>query len=692
MGGMIVKCPRCAKKYRIGDAALPDEGAYLRCSNCENIFFTRRRTPEEAARLEAGREAGAKKTEPVFFGGADDEPPREESSGEDGEPAEEAEPAALEEAEAEHGNSVGEENSPEAAEKTQNIAARNDIDKIFAQARVENELEDEPAPPDETEEPQPSAKAPETAEPPDQAEQAAVDAALEEVMAAGETPGEQSASSQDDIDALLSETRSDPTGEDDGTQDSGTPPAPDGMDEMEETAGTAQEPPKTEGTPAPTRQDEVDALLAGARPGEGVAEEETPAPAMEEAAEATRDDIDALLSEARGEKEPEEDEGGGNVQDDIDNLLAEVGRGGEREKDEEPEKGVMAESREEEEEEEDEAGDLISQDDIDALLAEADGDEQAPESEQEEAEPPAMNVPGEAPEEAAPSPAMAIEEELDQLLDSGEDEIGEDLFKEGEEEIAEEEISIEPEGAAEEAVEEEVEEMLGIPSTAAPPAQADQAREAESFVPEPEEDVTETLPSQSLASIILGKIKTLAARAMPSPRGLAPGMKTAVIGAAAIAALAVLGGGYWFFYGGQETTPLKETDMAPETPLEKTEVKTEEEEKPVIEDLVAGEKAGPALPLGIYLPVEFNREATRIMNIDLELVFESGAIKEAFAKRKFYAAVTVEEAIQSFFQNKFYEDTIFVQEKLEEHINKSLKTNPKFAGLEKAVLVGITFE
>ncbi|MBI4666505.1 MAG: zinc-ribbon domain-containing protein [Nitrospinae bacterium] len=72
---MIVKCPRCSARYKIDAQTIPDEGMYAKCAKCENVFFARKRSDEEVARLREKRRKGPELHTPT----ATPEPTRKES-------------------------------------------------------------------------------------------------------------------------------------------------------------------------------------------------------------------------------------------------------------------------------------------------------------------------------------------------------------------------------------------------------------------------------------------------------------------------------------------------------------------------------------------------------------------------------------------------------------------------------------
>jgi predicted Zn finger-like uncharacterized protein len=46
---MIIRCEKCGTKYRFDDALMDPEGAWVRCTRCENVFFQGNPRPEPAA-------------------------------------------------------------------------------------------------------------------------------------------------------------------------------------------------------------------------------------------------------------------------------------------------------------------------------------------------------------------------------------------------------------------------------------------------------------------------------------------------------------------------------------------------------------------------------------------------------------------------------------------------------------------
>ncbi|MBF0635173.1 MAG: hypothetical protein HQK85_10990, partial [Nitrospinae bacterium] len=94
----------------------------------------------------------------------------------------------------------------------------------------------------------------------------------------------------------------------------------------------------------------------------------------------------------------------------------------------------------------------------------------------------------------------------------------------------------------------------------------------------------------------------------------------------------------------------------------------------------------------VYLPVEFDTEATKILNMNVELIFESETVARLVRERLFFSAVTVEKAIDLFFRDKFFEETVFAQDKLEEFLSQNLKAVKQFAGLKDVRLSGFSID
>ncbi|VAX14865.1 hypothetical protein MNBD_NITROSPINAE04-1770, partial [hydrothermal vent metagenome] len=166
-----------------------------------------------------------------------------------------------------------------------------------------------------------------------------------------------------------------------------------------------------------------------------------------------------------------------------------------------------------------------------------------------------------------------------------------------------------------------------------------------------------------------------------------------IIGSAVALVIAVGGGGYWFFYGSspQHTIVVKAEEEVKDI---KAEPGKADDQDLIDDSLVASEDQGkePEVNLGIFYPVEFDAEVGRVMNVDVDLVFENNQQRDEILGRTFYSIVTVENAIGEFFKDKFFQDTMFVQEKLELYLNKELKKAEGLEGLKLVRLGNLTFE
>ncbi|VAX20128.1 hypothetical protein MNBD_NITROSPINAE03-1301, partial [hydrothermal vent metagenome] len=406
------------------------------------------------------------------------------------------------------------------------------------------------------------------------------------------------------------------------------------------------------------RQGDVDAIIAQRKESADTPEADTSA--EEKPGELiSQDDINSLL-EGDGD-EPEGDDAPGNTsaegetdelisQDDIDSL---IGSGDP----DEAETGAAMESADTGEEE-----DLISQDDIDALLY--------------------NNEENEEEQEAGAVTAEGGEEELDNLLESETDAFGDDIANENKDAAEPVEEPAGAAGAMQESADSSADEVMS----------PEHVEEIGVFAEEMDENKSSRLSAllARLGAIVKAPIKILVPK---SASGI-------FVRVAAVLLLASAGGSYWFFFGGsmgKEQIITAMIENATSEPKEEAAPTDNEEpaaeEELVDESLVEGEGSDEAVVnVGIYLPVEFDFEATRIMNIDIELTFDSKAISDAIKNRLFFTAVTIENAITKFFEDKFYEETIFVQDKLEEKLNQELKSMDQFDGLQEVHLASLTFE
>jgi len=79
---------------------------------------------------------------------------------------------------------------------------------------------------------------------------------------------------------------------------------------------------------------------------------------------------------------------------------------------------------------------------------------------------------------------------------------------------------------------------------------------------------------------------------------------------------------------------------------------------------------GPATPevrtlnVGIIVPVDFNTQVVKVLTADVELLFTDEKQRAVAEKKQFLYEVAIEQEIELFFKDRFYEDTHYVQDKL----------------------------
>ncbi|VAX20679.1 hypothetical protein MNBD_NITROSPINAE01-1316, partial [hydrothermal vent metagenome] len=460
-------------------------------------------------------------------------------------------------------------------------------------------------------------------------------------------------------------------------------------------------------------QNDIDALLAANAPKEEPAE----TPAVESF---DQNDIDALLA---ANQTPAKQADDGVEQDDIDALLSattvQKPEPEEKTPENEPDKLEETKTLFEEEDAEKAEGELISQDDIDADVF-GETEPAAPKAEetveekvaakdeiisQDDLDSLLAEAEGDVEKEAV---AVAVEDEteevesLDDLLQNEEDS-SETLFEE-EVQVSVEEGEITSfdevlEGGDETQFEfpEEEGEIPGIPSGKSSGDEDELEGEETLLEEEPVEKAKKSIALPAFLTNILGAMSGILSKLPVSslPKNLVTGGAVALL-------LAITGGGYWFFFGGKTQEPIEVAAVAvteelqQPQPVENQDIQPEMSEapataEPVEEEIVDDGKARP-VKIGVYLPVEFDAEAIRIMNVDVELTFETRAESDAIQDRMFYTAVTIEGLISGFFKERFYEDTIFAQDKLEEHISHSLNKKSEFKGLTGVKLATLKFK
>ncbi|MBI5816578.1 MAG: zinc-ribbon domain-containing protein [Nitrospinae bacterium] len=436
------------------------------------------------------------------------------------------------------------------------------------------------------------------------------------------------------------------------------------------------------------QQDEIDALLASVMPGGAGSPKPKAAPGKKEGEIISQSDLDALLmqpapaaapvaqAEAQ-EKEPETY----ISQDDIDTIL-----GGETMVEEKAATAVAPAEKESDEE------GFLTQDTLDALLMEAgSGDVEK------------------AAETLAPALAESPDLELDRILSGGGETGLESLFEETGGAMAAAEPAAAPQKAAQPAPEVSMpapsfDKTMVIP----PPAMIEEEEELPldrriQMEHEDEHRAKFQLRMPAFVTAVIGKIMPLLRKIhipaiklpfklpfrIPLIGALPPRAVGILAGAVAAVVIGTGVGGYLFLSGGK-AKPVEqaavETGKAPGAGPAK-EAKPED-----VKQAVAVKPSGPTVKLGVYLPVDFDAEATRIMNMDVELIFDSDIMAGAVRDRMFFTEVTVEKQIDSFFRDKFYEETVFAQDKLEEYLVQNLKAVEQFAGLKDVKLRNFAVE
>ncbi|MBI3600145.1 MAG: hypothetical protein HY097_05835 [Nitrospinae bacterium] len=87
--------------------------------------------------------------------------------------------------------------------------------------------------------------------------------------------------------------------------------------------------------------------------------------------------------------------------------------------------------------------------------------------------------------------------------------------------------------------------------------------------------------------------------------------------------------------------------------------------------------------LGIILPVSFSSEDTKVMTMNIKLEFDNKETADTVKKDPLYYEGIVEDSVEQFFRDKFYEDTHFVREKLKEVVIRHLNENIKNGRIKK---------
>jgi flagellar basal body-associated protein FliL len=116
---------------------------------------------------------------------------------------------------------------------------------------------------------------------------------------------------------------------------------------------------------------------------------------------------------------------------------------------------------------------------------------------------------------------------------------------------------------------------------------------------------------------------------------------------------------------------------------------TESQQPPQAEMQTATPPPAPPVPeerlarLGILLPVSFSSEETKVMTMNIKLELENKTAADIVKKDPLYYEGILEDSVDQFFRDKFYEDTQFVREKLKEVIIRHLNANIKNGRIKK---------
>jgi hypothetical protein len=68
--------------------------------------------------------------------------------------------------------------------------------------------------------------------------------------------------------------------------------------------------------------------------------------------------------------------------------------------------------------------------------------------------------------------------------------------------------------------------------------------------------------------------------------------------------------------------------------------------------------------VGIMVPVDFNTQVVKVLTADVELLFVNEQERKNAEKKQFLYEVAIEQEIEAFFKDRFYEDTHYAQDKL----------------------------
>ncbi len=82
---------------------------------------------------------------------------------------------------------------------------------------------------------------------------------------------------------------------------------------------------------------------------------------------------------------------------------------------------------------------------------------------------------------------------------------------------------------------------------------------------------------------------------------------------------------------------------------------------------------GKDVKFGIIVPVDYNAQAVRVMTADVMITFKSSQERVSAEKKRFLYEMAIEDEIEKFFLEKFYEDTHYVQDKIIADLNSKFK-------------------
>ena len=116
---------------------------------------------------------------------------------------------------------------------------------------------------------------------------------------------------------------------------------------------------------------------------------------------------------------------------------------------------------------------------------------------------------------------------------------------------------------------------------------------------------------------------------------------------------------------------------------------TESQQPSQAETQTASTPPAPPVPeerlarLGIILPISFSSEENKVMTMNVKLELENKESADIIKKNPMYYEGILEDSVDQFFRDKFYEDTHFVREKLKEVVIRNINENMKNGRVKK---------